>query len=167
MKTYFYTGASEGSLIRKTIANTSFELENTALRQFVLENNCVFKLGEVVYQGDNIPTATAIGRVSSQNGNTVTIQVQTGTFVENVVLKGDESGVTCTINQDVNVPLQVVYQSVTPDPIGAASNSDFGFTDVLQEYPYINPVTANTDTYTVDSFVITADTQLLTSDEEQ
>jgi hypothetical protein len=167
MKTYFYTGTSESSLIRKTIANTSFELENTALRQFILENNCIFKLGEIVYQGDNLPTATAIGRVSSQTGNTITIQVQTGSFVENVNLKGDDSGVICNIVQGLNNPLQIVYQSVTPDPLNAAANGDFGFTNVLQEYPYINPVTSNTDTYSGDSFLITADTQLLTSDEEQ
>lgn len=167
MKTYFYTGTTEASVIRKVVANTSFELENTALRQFTLAEGCVFKLGEVVYQGDNIPTATAIGRVSSQVGNTITIQVQTGTFVENVTLKGDETRESCLIVQDINTPLQVVYQSATPNPANTAANGDFGFTDVLQEYPYINPVTANTDTYSVDSFVITADTQLLTSDEEQ
>jgi len=167
MKTYFYSGTTESSLIRKAVANVSYEIEGTALRQFVLQENCIYKIGETVYQGNDLPNATAIGRVSTQRGNTITIQVQSGTFQENIKLYGSDSKEACLILEDVNTPLQLVYQSATPNPANSAANADFGFTDVLQEYPYIYPVTANTDTYSVDSFFITADTELITSDEEQ
>jgi hypothetical protein len=167
MKTYFYSGTSESSVIRKVIANTSYELESNALRQYTVSGNCVYKIGETVYQGSNIPNATALGIVTSQFGNTVTIQVRTGNFEIDKPLIGDDSRSDCNIAQNVNEPLQLVYQSTTPDPLTSAANGDFGFTNVLQEYPYIYPVTANTDTYSTDSLNITVDTTQLTSDEER
>ena len=167
MKTYFFAGTSESSIIRKVVANTSYEIEATALRQFVLESGCVYKLGETVYQGPNIPNATAVGIVTNQVGNTVTVQLRSGKFDIDKPLLGNDTRANCTIISDVNEPLQLVYQSATPNPLTTNANGDFGFTDVLQEYPYIYPVTANTDTYSTDSLNITVDTNQLTSDEER
>jgi hypothetical protein len=167
MKTYFFANTSESSVIRKVVANTSYELESTALRQFIVENGCIYKIGETVYQGPNVPNATAVGIVSRQFGNNVTIQLRSGKFDIDKPLFGVDSRANCSIIEDVNEPLQLVYQSATPNPLNSSSNSDFGFTDVLQEYPYIYPVTANTDTYSTDSLNITVDTNQLTSDEEQ
>lgn len=167
MKTYFYSGTSESSIIRKAVANTTYQIEGVSAHQYTVEDNYIYKLGELVYQGKDIPNATATGIITSQSGNTVSIEVKTGAFQAGVKLYGYDSRINPFIIADLNNPLQLVYQSATPNPANSAANVDFGFTDVVQEYPFIYPVTSNVVTHRVDTTLITSDTQLLTSDEQQ
>lgn len=167
MKTVFYPGIAESSIIRKTVANTTLQIEGVSTHEYVVEDNYIYKLGELVYQGKDLATSTALGIVSKQIGNTVFIDVKTGVFQVNEKLYGYDTRISPLIIGDLNNPLQLVYQSATPNPANSAANVDFGFTDVLQEYPFIYPVTSNTTTYRVDTMLITSDTQLLTSDEQQ
>jgi hypothetical protein len=54
---------------------------------------------------------------------------------------------------------QYVYQAVVPDPLTANANSDYGFTDIIQEAPFIGNYEV------VDSTILFTDNTTLSADD--
>jgi hypothetical protein len=109
--------------------------------------NGTYLLESVVYQGSSYGVATAIGVVQNwvPNSNILHIQVSTGPFKTNNVLRSLETRANYNVAalssdpiyaddfQDYNTPAEVI--TVTPDPIDANPGDDYGYTVEITEAP--------------------------------
>lgn len=142
VKAWMYGPVSANSkLIRKVTANTydSTALETGERKVNLGSGSGEYKIGELVYEGRTIYAANASGFVKAWDNvaNQVIVTDITGSLLANTTLKGAVTNTAYIINTlDLN-DNQLVYLSVTPDPLNANANDDFGFTESYQEYPYI------------------------------
>lgn len=142
MQTSFYGPISSGSIIRQTITNINYlsgsPLDEEALI-FTTANTPLgnFALGEIVYQGDSLQTANAIGTVSNWNYNTgqLAVTITSGQFLSNVNVHGVNFGSSVEI---LTVPSSLILATIvdTVDPANASISDDFGFTSYITEFPF-------------------------------
>ncbi len=95
-----------------------------------------YMLNETVYQGTNLPDATATGTVSNWNptSNVVVLANVAGTFAVNATIIGATTGATYDIAETTpNILMAQIV--VTPDPPGSNANTAFGFDTSITEYP--------------------------------
>jgi len=165
-KAYLYgpiTSGANSKIIRQVTANTYIDSSSAVDVDRKLTFNTGtgwFKTGELVYQGTKLEEATMRGYVSSTypGGNTIVVNDITGKFTVNAKVHGAITNASWNLISYENYDNQVVRLSVYPDPLSANASGDFGFTEVLQEFPYIN-----NDEY-ADATVTTADTTTLSVD---
>lgn len=144
MKGYFFGPISKPKIIRKAIANIfndpSLVAGNVIRMNLNNVSNGSFKIGDVVYQGDNYQTATAYGFVNEWNSDLKKLQIggAQGQFKTNNTIRGTSTNAVYNIVSFDVTPLKLVKITVDPDPISAEPDDDFGFTEVIQEIPNIN-----------------------------
>lgn len=140
MKMYYYGPISYPKIIRTVYANL---LQDPSInsgyitRLNVVSANGTFKSQDMVYQGDNYKTATAYGYVENYSANTgkLTLGAVQGQFkVGNTVRAVSTNGV-CTIDSFVATPLKYAEIKITPDPITAEPEDDYGYTIDITEWP--------------------------------
>lgn len=139
VKGYLFGPISSSNLITKansSIYNNTFA--NNPLQKFVLWNTGTldFKVDELVYQGNNLETATASGYVKQYipTTNTVVLYDTTGVFKTNNYINGVVSNASYNIKSlDIVDPKLVLY-TVEPSPNTANSTDDYGFTETIVEY---------------------------------
>ena len=91
----------------------------------------------MVYQGDSYKTATAYGVVIDYNSNLdrLTLGAVQGQFRVNNYIHAVSTNGTCRI-QSFNVsPLKLVSIKITPDPITAEPEDDYGYDINITEWP--------------------------------
>ena len=139
MKTYFYGPVTSSKIIRTAIANTFYAPESSAIREFEIatSGNGTFKIGETVYQGINLPKATARGVLTEKVNNIITVATTTGLFKENEKVYGESTGAAYELTNIIDRPLQLVLQNVQPNPNTANASDDFGFSETITEFPDI------------------------------
>jgi hypothetical protein len=98
--------------------------------------NTHFRYGDLVYQGPNAADATAVGQVVDWNTTTdrLTIKVLGGAYKANVRIWAADSNGSANISSFYVNPTQSVRIVVTPNPIDALPNSDYGYTTTITEY---------------------------------
>lgn len=141
VKAYLYGPIENRKLIRKVTANT---LDSTVLQTGERKINLSsgsgnYKVGELVYEGKTASAANASGFVKSWNNvaNQIIITDVTGVLLTGNKLTGAVTNTAYTINTfDIN-DNQLVNITVIPNPSTANANSDFGFTETIEEYPNI------------------------------
>lgn len=95
-----------------------------------------YQLNEVVYQGANLPDATATGTVSGWNphSNVVVLANVAGSFLANSALVGAVTGAIYNIAV-ITPDIKMANVTVTALPPGANSSNAYGFDTTITEYP--------------------------------
>lgn len=143
VKTYFFGNVSNAKIIRKAVANTYY-LEQPSdgtpkVFSMAATGTGDYKLGEAVYQGQNLPDSTASAVVYDWNAGSkhLTIQYVNGNFVVNNAIKGADTGASYVLDSIDESAVQLIHYTVEPDPIDAELGDDFGFTETITEFPNI------------------------------
>jgi len=99
-----------------------------------------YQLGEIVYQGGNLPDANATAVVVGWNPTAEILNLAnvSGIIAANVPLVGANSAATFVVETAAN-NLTLATISVTPNPANANSDMDYGFTTVITESPNTFP----------------------------
>jgi hypothetical protein len=140
LKGYLFGPISKPKIIRKAIANI-FNDPSLVLGYTVKINtgtgNGVFKINDTIYQGDNFQSASAYGTVIewNQNNSKLVISGVQGTFKVNNTIHASSTNATYKIASFDTTPIKLASVVVTPDPIDAEPESDFGYTTTITEWP--------------------------------
>lgn len=102
-----------------------------------------YKPGELVYVGSSVEFADAKAIVVEHDNTNRKLYIRdvygnksgSGTFLANNEIIGFETGATHNVLSSYVSNIKLVIGTVTPDPITANVNSDFGFTEVITEFP--------------------------------
>ena len=102
-----------------------------------LNANSVFKIEDMVYQGDNIKTAKAQGVVVSWNPNTgrLVIGAAQGQFMTNNTIHAVSTNASCNIASFAEEPMKLAEIKITPDPADAGPEDDYGYNIQITEWP--------------------------------
>lgn len=97
--------------------------------------NTSFRYGDLVYQGPNAADATAVGQVTDWNSTTnrLTIKVLGGAYRANARIWAADSNGSANVTSFFVTPVNTVRIVVTPNPIDALPNSDYGYTTTITE----------------------------------
>lgn len=150
-------------IIRKSTANTydsTYSLNNQKIIT-LSSGTGNYRVGELVFEGRTLGSANASAFVEGWDNVSKKIVVSdvNGVLEVNRRLFGAVSNTAYTISSFDQFPEQFTMLSVHPNPLSANSNSDFGFTEVYQEYPYVGNFEVT------DSTLITADNNNLSVDD--
>lgn len=141
MKGYLFGPISEIKQIKKVTANIyNNTFETNPLRELVLENGSGdYKVGEIVYQGATLESATASGFVYSwsNTSNTLVINSSAGNFRTNTNVVGYVTNSNYNLNSFSIENLQLTNITVEPSPNTANAWDDYGFTTTIEEFPNI------------------------------
>jgi hypothetical protein len=165
-KAYLYgpiTSGANSKIIRKVTANTyidNSEFGDIDRKLTFNTGSGLFKVGELVYQGDKLEEATMRGYVLSAypSANQIVVNDITGKLAVNSKVHGAITNAAWNLSSYEQYDNQIMRLSVYPNLLSANASDDFGFTEVLQQFPYIN-----NDEY-ADATVTTADATDLTVD---
>ena len=141
MKSFFFGPTNSGKLIRNVIvgsSNSSSFVEFPGSTLYINTGAGIgnYQLQEIVYQGRNLPEATAIGTVTgwAQTTNKIIVTMQDGRFVSNVNVIGALSAASrLTLNVSPITTPSVTINTI-PNPTSANLNQDFGFTETITEH---------------------------------
>ena len=144
MKGYFWGPVADPKLIRKVIANIYNEggMQSAYISRIntTSGNAGKFIIDDIVYQGANYNSARAYGSVlewEATDGKLMLGSVQ-GQFKVGEQIRGLSSNAVYSIASFDISPLKLAKITIEPDPINANTNSDYGYTTVIQEFPNID-----------------------------
>ena len=137
MKTYFFGPISTGSIIRTATANISSYANTSSVSLTFSPGFGSYTIGEVVYQGGDLPHATTTATVTAWNpkSNVLTITNQQGTtWSTSANVIGSMSNASYGLLS--YSPMTGLTSSivVTPNPSTANIGDDFGFTTTITDY---------------------------------
>jgi hypothetical protein len=139
-KGYMYGATTESKIIRKATANTYDSTFNQLNEREIIfsAGNGTFKVGELIYEGRTLASANATAFVHSWNSesNTIVVVDTNGILREGRYMTGAVSNASWNISSFSVADRQIVRQVIYPDPMNANADTAFGFTEILQEYPY-------------------------------
>jgi hypothetical protein len=129
-------GIGDGKLIRKVTANLYSQVASTDKAFTFSSGSGVFKVGELVYQGNNISSATATAFVKQWEplSNNLIVFDTTGSFNKGEMITGLLTGAKYNVATYTNEDYKVATITVVPDPLTANVGDDFGFTTTITEY---------------------------------
>ena len=132
MKAYLYGPISNNKIIRQVSANTFSYNEASELEKIFAMSSGTgeFKVGELVYQGTRLESATASGFVDSwsNNSNTLVITDTNGSFDVGKMITGAVSNTSWNLSSYLSTTdYKMINVDVTPDPVTANANTAFGF----------------------------------------
>ena len=140
MKMYYYGPVTYPKIIRTVYANI---YNDTSLQSgYITRLNVVsadgnFKMDDMVFQGDSYSRASAYGIVvsySSNNGK-LTLGAVQGQFKVNNVIHAVSTKAYATIDSFQVDPMKLAAIRVTPDPIDAQPEDDYGYNTDIIEWP--------------------------------
>jgi hypothetical protein len=142
MKMHYYGPISTPKIIRTVYANIYNDpslKSGYITRLNVVSANGRFKTDDLVYTGRNRSTANAYGIVVSYFANTgkLTLGATQGQFQVNNVIHSVSTNATCVISSFEASPLKLSEIKITPDPINAEPDDDYGYNIDITEWPDI------------------------------
>jgi hypothetical protein len=140
MKTYYYGPISYPKIIRTVYTNIYNDptLQSGYITRMNLSSaNGIFKSEDLVYQGDSYKTATAYGVVVNYNPNTykLTLGATQGQFTVNSAIHAVSTNGAATISSFEVNPMKLAEIKITPDPVTAEPDDDYGYTVDVTEWP--------------------------------
>lgn len=140
MKANYYGPVSNTSIIRSVYANLFNDASLQAgyiVRVNTANTSGVFKIDDVVFQGNRYDTATAYGTVLNWSANTGQLYIggAQGTFKLGEKVRGASTNGVCELVSFDASPLKLVEIKVEPDPLTANIGDDFGYTTTITEWP--------------------------------
>ena len=140
-KAYLYGPINDAKVIRKATANTydsTFTLTNS--KTITLTSGTGdYRIGELVYEGKTLQTANATAFVDRWDNvsNRLVVVEPNGVLEEGRKLTGAISNTAYTMSTFDNLENQLVNITVVPSSNTANVDTDFGFTETIEEYPNI------------------------------
>lgn len=140
MKTYYYGPISYPKIIRTVYANIYNDptLKAGYITRLNLSNaHGTFKADDLVYQGSSYNTATAYGVVINYNADLdkLVLGATQGQFSLSSNVHAVSTNAVATIESfDVN-PIKLAEIKITPDPVTAQPDDDYGYTVDVTEWP--------------------------------
>jgi hypothetical protein len=140
MKTYYYGPISYPKIIRTVYANIYNDPSLKAgyiTRLNLSSANGTFKADDMVYQGSSYNTATAYGVVINYNSDLdkLVLGATQGQFSLSETVHAVSTNAVATIESfDVN-PIKLAEIKITPDPVNAQPDDDYGYTVDVTEWP--------------------------------
>lgn len=137
VKGYIFPPVNTVGLIEQANTNIYSESRDTLYQKVYVDSangSGVFTTGEVI----RVPARNITGTVTyfaNNSTGTLIVSELNELLEENDVVVGDYSNATYTIDTvDLN-PLKTVSIVTSPDPITANVNDDFGFSEIITEFP--------------------------------
>lgn len=138
MKGYLYGPIANTGIIRSSTANTfQYNIDSAGSKKIELSTGTGnYKIGEMVYEGDRIGYANSTAYVESWDpaSNTLIVVDSSGILKANYILRGAVTGAAWNISSSTTADYKLVNVQVSPDPITANANDDFGYTTTITEY---------------------------------
>jgi hypothetical protein len=169
MKMYYYGPISYPKIIRSVYTNiyNDPKLQTGYITRVNVTNaNGIFKVDDVVFQGNTYHTATAFGTVvkySSDTGQMV-IGATQGSFRVNTAIRALSTQANCVLQSFYAAPLKLAQIEIVPSPIHAEPTDDYGYNINITEWPDTEIVTSNGVTYSADTLDIKSDEIDVSSD---
>lgn len=140
MKMYYYGPISHPKIIRTVFANI---YEDPSLRSGYITRintanaNGIFKMNDIVFQGNTYHTASAYGTVIKFNSDTnqMVLGAVQGTFKVNNSIHALSTNGVCTLQSFHVNPLELVSIRIQPNPIDAVPFGDYGYNVDIIEWP--------------------------------
>jgi hypothetical protein len=138
VKGYIFPPVSEAGLIRQAYTNIYTEGRDTSYQKVNVDmasGNGVFTTGETIRVPERNITGTVFYFANNSLG-TLVLSDLSELVNEGNILVGDYSNATYTVDTvDLN-PLKTISIVTTPNPPTANAEDDYGFTEVITEFPY-------------------------------
>lgn len=140
VKGYLFGPVSDISIIKKVTANVFDDTRGAGIPvaeiAFANTGNNIYKIDELVYQGDALEMADATGYVGkySTETNTLIVYDTTGYFVANSNVIGVVSGTNYRANTVENKTVKIATITVQPSPNTANASDAYGFSTTITEY---------------------------------
>jgi hypothetical protein len=145
MKGWFYGPTSTQNVITTAITNifdSSSKLlginDQIQLNMNSMTPNSSFLFDDLVYQGASQATATAVGTVLEWKGsplNRLTVKVLGGAFQLNTETWATSTNAVGNVASFYVPDQKAITITITPNPVTANADSDYGYTTVIQEWP--------------------------------
>jgi len=140
MKTYYYGPISYPKIIRTVYTNIYNDptLQSGYITRMNLSSaNGIFKSEDLVCEGETYNTATAYGVVVNYNPNTykLTLGATQGQFTVNSAIHAVSTNGAATISSFEVNPMKLAEIKITPDPVTAEPDDDYGYTVDVTEWP--------------------------------
>lgn len=140
MKMHYYGPVTQTKIIRTVYANIYNDpnLKSGYITKLNLTSaNGTFKAEDMVYQGRSYNTANAYGFVLHHNktSNLLTLGAVQGQFMVNNTIHAVSTNANAIIDSFYADPLKLVEIKVTPDPITAQPDDDYGYNIDITEWP--------------------------------
>lgn len=140
MKMYYYGPISTPKIIHTVYANIYNDPSlktGYIVRINTNDANGVFKVDDMVYQGDNYQTATAYGILMNYNESEgkIMLGATQGTFKTNTAIHTVSTNGTFTIHSFDASPMLLAGIRIRPDPIDAEPGDDYGYDTDIIEFP--------------------------------
>jgi hypothetical protein len=133
---------STAGLIENSITNILNNI--TAADSVIFNMNTTgvgtYQIGETVYQGYSVNSATATAKVVTFNNNQLTLKNVQGNFVSSQPIIGLNTNANFLFTSYQIQPLNLAQIVITPNPDGASANDKYTYTTTVTETPYINTV---------------------------
>lgn len=163
-KAFVYGNVTTSSVIRQSIVNILQKdgFFNTDTVTFNMSPSGIgtYKIGETVYQGFSLDTATCLGTVVSYNpnNNQLVVKVNNGFFTSQSLIIGVDSSAEYMLNSFTTGNTKYAIINVTPDPANTVYGNAFTYYTVVSEYPF-------TDTnVSIDDNILNFSSNTLTMD---
>jgi hypothetical protein len=162
MKMYYYGPISYPKIIRSVYTNIYEDpsVQSGYITRINVANaNGVFKVDDMVYQGNTYHTATAYATVVRFNRETnqMILGATQGTFKVNTAIRALSTQANCVLQSFYVNPMNLAQIEIVPSPIHAQPTDDYGYNINITEWPNTEMVLENTVTYSSDNHDITTD----------
>lgn len=141
-KAFVYGSITENSIIRQSIVNILQKdgFLNTDVVTFNMspEGIGTYKIGETIYQGFSLDTATCIGKVVSYNSGTnqLTVEIKNGFFTSQSLVIGVDSSAEYMLDSFTTANSKYAIINVTPDPANTVYGNTFNYYTTINEFPF-------------------------------
>ena len=153
-KAYIYGSISSVGLIKTSITNILNDISpsDSVILNMTLTNGVGnYKLGETVYQGYNLSTATASGEVESWTNGRLTLTNVSGNFISSRPIIGSSTNANYTFESYQFTPVDLAKVIVVPNPTTANVNDSYTYTTIISESANgANVVIPSTTSYIID-----------------
>ena len=140
MKMYYYGPVSQTKIIRTVYTNIYNDpsLRSGYITKLNLtSSNGSFKSEDMVFQGTSYKTANAYGIVihHNQTNDVLTLGAVQGQFKVNSKIHAVSTNANATIESFYADPLHLAQIKITPNPVDAQPDDDYGYTIDITEWP--------------------------------
>jgi hypothetical protein len=137
VKGYIFPAMKTGKIIKQANTNVYIDSQNLSSQKVYMNvstGNGVYTTGETI----RVEAREVTGKVTyfaNNSTGTMIVEDLNKPLQKNDVVKGDYSNAIYTVGSIDLEPVKAFMIVTTPDPITANSNSDYGFTETITEWP--------------------------------
>lgn len=165
MKAHYYGPITYPKIIRTVYSNVYNDpsLKSGYITKLNLRSRTgIFKIEDIVYQGNSYNTASAYGFVvNCSDSDVLTLGAVQGRFKVNNTIHAVSTNANAIIDSFYADPTLASEIKIAPNPVAAEPEDDYGYTIDILEWPgkqiTYTPPTPPIEIYTVDSLLISVD----------